>query len=148
MASSFELRAGCDIPWQELIALYNAVGWKACTVWQRHADLTRALCNSSFVVTAWVGGNLVGLARGLSDDVSVFYLQDVLVVPEHQRQGIGTRLVEACLERYRHVRMCVLLADEDERLSRFYESLGFRNTRDIQDSPLNAYVRAKEVLFP
>jgi ribosomal protein S18 acetylase RimI-like enzyme len=145
-AFTVELRTGCDIPSQELINLYDSVGWKAYTVSQRRADLARALRNSSFVVTAWLGGTMAGLARGLSDDVSVFYLQDVLVSPQYQRQGIGSRLVKACLERYSHVRTCVLLADEDQRLARFYESLGFRNTRDVQESPLNAFIRMEATL--
>ncbi|MHB1317085.1 MAG: GNAT family N-acetyltransferase [Anaerolineae bacterium] len=144
----FELRAGHEIPSQELIALYDSVGWETYAVSERHGDLTRALGNSSFVVTARADGILVGLARGLSDDVSIPYLQDVLVSPEYQSQGIGTRLVQACLERYRHVRMCVLLADEDERLSHFYESLGFRNTRDLHASPMNAFIRIGEATLP
>ncbi|NLT74738.1 MAG: GNAT family N-acetyltransferase [Chloroflexi bacterium] len=143
--TSFELRTGSDIPVQQLITLYDSVGWKAYTTSRRRPDLPKALQNSSFVVSAWSGDTLVGLARGLSDDVSVVYLQDVLVLPGYQCQGIGTRLVQACLERYRHVRMCVLLADDEERSARFYESLGFQNIRNIDETPLQSYIRVSGV---
>ena len=58
----------------------------------RSAHLPTAIRNSTYVVTAWHADQLVGLARGLSDDVSIFYLQDILVHPDYQRTGIG----EAC----------------------------------------------------
>ena len=50
-----------------------------------------------------------------------FYLQDILVRPEHQRTGVGRQLLAVCLERYSHVRQKVLLTD-DEAQERFYES--------------------------
>nr|WP_246211055.1 GNAT family N-acetyltransferase [Phytoactinopolyspora alkaliphila] len=104
--------------------------------------MTKAIANSSFVVAARdQGGTLIGLARGLSDDASVFYLQDIIVRPEHQRHGIGRQLLTACLERYRHVRQKVLLTDDDESQRLFYESFGYVRTVDFEDAPLNAYVR-------
>jgi ribosomal protein S18 acetylase RimI-like enzyme len=144
-ASQVELRVGAEIPLADLIGLYDSVGWKAYTVSERRPDLPRALRNSTYVVTAWYGERLIGLARALSDDVSVFYLQDLLVLPGYQGQGIGSQLLRNCLERYGHVRMHVLLADDDERARRFYESFGFRNIRDVSETPLNAFVRVHGV---
>jgi len=145
MERSIALRTGADIPYDKLVRLYDSVGWKAYTASQRRPDLPRALQHSSFVVSAWDGEELVGLARGLSDDVSVFYLQDVLVLPGYQSRGIGTRLVHACLERYAHVRMCVLLADDEERSSAFYDSLGFTRTDELVETPLKTFIRVQGV---
>ncbi len=144
-ASQIELRVGCDIPVGDLIGLYDSVGWKAYTVSERRPDLPRALRNSTYVVTAWYEDRLVGLARALSDDVSVFYLQDLLVLPGYQGQGIGTQLMRHCLERYEHVRLHILLTEDDERVRRFYESFGFRNINDLSESPLSAFVRVHGV---
>ncbi len=69
-----------------------------------------------------------------------FYLQDILVRPEHQREGIGHRLLSACLDRYQHARQKVLLTDDDEHQRRFYETSGYRGPADL-DVPINAYVR-------
>jgi hypothetical protein len=49
----------------ELIALYSAVGWSAYT--DDPSTLHRAVAGSSLVVTARRAGELVGLARALSD---------------------------------------------------------------------------------
>lgn len=143
--SRVELRVGSEIPVAELIGLYDSVGWKAYTVSERRPDLPRALRNSTYVVSAWYDGRLIGLARALSDDVSVFYLQDLLVLPGYQGQGIGTRLLRNCLERYDHVRLYVLLTEDDERARRFYESFGFRDIRDVTETPINAFVRVHGV---
>jgi ribosomal protein S18 acetylase RimI-like enzyme len=68
------------------------------------------------------------------------FIQDILINPGFQRQGIGRELLSNCLERYQHVRMKVLITDDEERQKKFYESLGFRNTRDLRNINLNAYV--------
>jgi len=123
----------------ELAALYGAVGWSAYT-----ADpeaLAGAIARSTYVVTARETGDLIGLARGLSDDVSIFYLQDILVTPGWQRHGVGRALLSACLERFAHVRQKVLLTDDEDRQHRFYESMGYRDTRTITSVDLHAFVQ-------
>lgn len=124
----------------ELVALYEAVGWSTYT---RAPDLLAdAIANSSIVVIARDSlGVLVGLARGLSDDAAVFYLQDILVRPDHQRTGIGRELLTVCLERYDHVHQKVLLTDDEVAQRRFYESFGYRRTSDVEGAALHAYVR-------
>jgi GNAT superfamily N-acetyltransferase len=124
----------------DLIGLYDAVVWVAYT---RAPDtLAKAIANSSIVVTARdEDGELIGLARGLSDDASIFYLQDILVRPEHRRTGVGRQLLAVCLERYGHVRQKVVLTDDDAAQQRFYESLGYVNTTSVTGVSLNTYVR-------
>ncbi len=136
-------RTGCDIPIEALLALYKAVGWHVYTAGEAQADLVQALRNSTYVVTAWEGDRLLGLARALSDDVSVCYLQDILVLPAFQGQGIGTRLAQTCIERFGHVRLHITLTDNDERQMRFYESLGYHNVCQLAGRPLNAFVRMR-----
>ena len=136
-----ELRTGSNILLSSLLGLYEAVGWVAYTRDERRGDLEKAIENSSFVVSAWEGNTLVGLARVLSDDVSIFYLQDILVHPDYQRRGIGARLISECLTRYQHVRSKVLLTDDEERQRLFYENAGFRNTKDLTSGNLNTFVQ-------
>jgi GNAT superfamily N-acetyltransferase len=124
----------------ELAALYDAVGWTAYT--RDPESLMTAIANSTFVVTARdERGSLIGLARGLSDDVSVFYLQDILVRPERQRQGVGRSLLHACLQRFAHVRQKILLTDDDPGQLAFYESFGYRVAGGDADPHLAAFVR-------
>lgn len=128
-----------DLNESELVALYSAVGWNAYTA--DPATLGAAVRGSSFVVAARDGGRLVGLARVVSDDASICYLQDLLVEPDHQREGVGRRLVQAVLDRYPHVRQKVLVTDDDPAQRAFYEALGYREVRDHGNGSLRAFVR-------
>jgi GNAT superfamily N-acetyltransferase len=125
----------------ELVALYNSVGWTAYTA--DPESLAAAIARSTYVVTARHDGELIGLARGLSDDVAIFYLQDILVHPGWQREGIGRLLLSACLERFAHVRQKVLLTDAEQRQHRFYESMGYWDTRRITSAGLHAFVQIR-----
>lgn len=128
------------VPIKELVELYDSVGWMLYT-----ADpdgLARAVDRSTYVVTARnPDGTLVGLARCLSDDVSIMYLQDVLVRPDHQRRSIGFFLVSVCVKRFEHVRQKVLLTDDEPGQAAFYQSLGYQNLRDFGPPTINAYVQ-------
>ena len=136
-----ELRTGSNISLSSLLGLYEAVGWSSYTRDERQGDLEKAIENSNFVVSAWEGSTLVGLARALSDDVSIFYLQDILVHPDHQRCGIGEQLLRACMTRYAHVRSKALMTDDEDRQRLFYEKAGFRNTKDLSSGNLNTFVQ-------
>lgn len=70
--------------------LRAAVGWGEYDL----ALVERALPASLYGVCAWKGGELVGMARVIGDGGLVYYIQDVIVLPAYQRQGIGTALME------------------------------------------------------
>jgi ribosomal protein S18 acetylase RimI-like enzyme len=134
---------GHELPFEQVVSLYNSVGWVAYTNEREKPKLPQALENSTYVVSAWDGNQLIGLARCLSDDVSIFYLQDILVHPDFQHQGVGRQLLSNCLERFEHVRMKVLLTENEEKQIKFYESMGYKNTKDLHQIQLNAFVQAK-----
>ena len=124
----------------DLVGLYASVGWSAYA--SNPDSLVRAVKQSSYVVSARdSSGGLVGLARAISDDVSICYLQDILVNSDHQRSGIGRALVERVLERYVHVRQKVLLTDDEPGQRLFYESMGFIEGHDFGPTPLRAFVQ-------
>ncbi len=131
------------LSFKQITEFYNLLEWFAYTKGDQKERLLEAIQNSNYVVTAWSGEKLIGLARCLSDDVSIFYLQDILINPEYQRQGIGRKLLSKCLKRYEHVRTKILLTDSEERQKLFYESLGYKNTKDFSDEELNAFVQIK-----
>lgn len=110
-------------PIDALTALYQAVGWTAYV--NDPAGLERALAHSTFVVAAWEGAWLVGLARVISDEASVWFLQDLLVHPDRQGGGIGSALMARCAARFSGVRRAVLLTDR-EGAGAFYERHGWK----------------------
>lgn len=99
------------------------------------------MAGSAAVRTARYRDHLVGLARVITDGVSICYLQDVLVDPGVHGFGIGRALVDTVLESYADVRRKVVLTDDGPAQRSFYEALGFRETRDHGDGSLRAFVR-------
>lgn len=55
--------------------------------------IARMFAESNIVISAWSGDELVGLCRALSDFSYCCYLSDLAVAKQHQRRGIGTRLL-------------------------------------------------------
>lgn len=116
------------IPLPELLQLYGSVGWVNYTA--RPERLEAALRGSLTVLGAWAenddgAGTLVGIARAVGDGCTIVFIQDILVLPEYQRQGVGTTLVREMLRRWEGVYQIELAADREERTVRFYRSLGF-----------------------
>lgn len=133
------VRAVDEVGTEELLSLYSSVGWDAYTA--DPEGLAAAVANSTIVVEARSAGDLIGLARGMSDDVSIFYLQDILVRPDWQHQGIGRKLLGECLDRFAHVRQKVLLTDGSPGQHRFYEAMGYTDVATISRPTLHAFVR-------
>lgn len=117
--------------------LYASVGWSAYL--DRSGAIRTAIDGSSYVATARVDGRLVGLARVVSDDSSIAFLQDLLINPDFQGQGIGRRLVDMVLARYSHVPRIVLLTDDEARQHHLYRSVGFTDIGDVDR--LHGFVR-------
>ena len=101
----------------------------------------RAIRGSSFLVTArGPERELWGLARAISDDLTICYLQDILVRPDIQRAGIGRALLEHVKAKYQHVRQTVLITDDEPAQRTFYESLGFTEGEDNKPEPIRAFI--------
>lgn len=133
-----ELRHDAPLKPEALIALYSSVGWSAYT---REPDrLVRALAGSRCWVSAHDGGALVGLARAVGDGETIAYIQDVLVDPEHQRQGVGRALLQRLLDLV-DVRQVVLITDDEPEQHAFYRSCGLVRSDEVSTGPLRAFVR-------
>jgi GNAT superfamily N-acetyltransferase len=109
-----------SIDQSEVIALYKANQWSSA---EKPDQLIPALRNSHSLVTARVDGALVGLANAISDGHLVAYFPHMLVHPNHQRQGIGRKMMLALLAKYEGFHQLMLTADGEAVL--FYESMGF-----------------------
>lgn len=102
-------REGREFSLDQLLALYGALGWRQRLYPER---VERALAASTRVVTAWDGERLVGMGRMVSDGEFCLYLPEILLLPEYQRGGHGTDLMQRLLAGYEHVQHSVLLADD------------------------------------
>lgn len=128
-----------DLPTkEELVALYDSVGWSTYT--KDPERLYDAVSRSLRVVCARDDGRLIGLARLVGDGLTIVYLQDILVDPAHHRRGVGRKLFTEVLEPYADVRQQVLITDDEPGQRHFYEAMGFTEIRDMA-SPIRAFVR-------
>ena len=113
----------------EVLDLYAAVGWTNYT--DRPEMLRAAFAGSLCVLGAYNDGRLIGLIRAVGDGASCLLVQDLLVHPDVQRQGIGTALLQELLSRYPAVYQNLLLTDSTEKTLRFYVSMGFTGVEDL-----------------
>jgi GNAT superfamily N-acetyltransferase len=82
----------------EYETLVRAVGWAGNTNLEA---APAALQNTLFSVVAVEGDRAVGMARVVGDGATACYVQDVMVLPTYQRQGIGTALMGAVMGYFR-----------------------------------------------
>lgn len=112
------------ISFEEIFPLYEAVGWTNYT--SNPTMLQNALEHSLFLISARdEEGNLIGFLRAVGDGFSIVYIQDIIVLPEYQRQGIGTQLLRQTLEYFKEVYQMILTTDSELKTLAFYESNGF-----------------------
>jgi GNAT superfamily N-acetyltransferase len=106
--------------YQRLRAL---VGWTM----PESSAVAPSLRKSLFCVCARSQGNIVGMARIIGDGALVFYVQDVIVDPARQGQGIGKRLMDRIMEYIRrhavHNTIIGLMAARGKEP--FYQGYGF-----------------------
>ena len=113
-----------DIP-----KLYDSVGWSAYT--DDLAALENGFNNSLKILAAYKNDELVGIIRAVGDGYTVVFIQDILVLPEYQRQGIGSALLKAIVDCYPNVRQIQLTTDCTEKTIAFYKSVGFIEFSEI-----------------
>jgi GNAT superfamily N-acetyltransferase len=108
----------------EYRVLLQAVGWADKDQPDRTVE---ALSGVRFGVVAVDGDRAVGTGMVIGDGATFAYLKDIMVLPEWQGRGIGTRIVEALLAMIRRARpdgMLVTLFTGQHR-AEFYERFGF-----------------------
>ena len=92
------------------------------------------LPNALFSVVLTRDGEAVGCGRIVGDGGLYFYLQDVIVLPEHQGRGLGAMIMEAAIayldRTCRPGAFVGLMAAAD--VEGFYEGYGFRRRPDRQ----------------
>ena len=57
----------------------------------------KAIDGSLFIATARVGETLIGMVRLIGDGAYYIHLTDFFVDPDYQNRGVGTKLLDICL---------------------------------------------------
>lgn len=105
----------------DIADLRQSVGWN-----RMQRDLADSRLAPALHLCAFDGNCLVGYAQVISNHVTDAYIQDVMVHPDYQHQGIGTELMKRLLDRLEAegVYMVSVIYGE-EALRPFYERFGF-----------------------
>ena len=107
----------------DVLHLYQAVGWTNYT--HQPQMLEQALSHSLVIYLALDGDAVVGLIRLVGDGFSSVFVQDLIVLPSYQRQGIGSSLMKEALKDYKDAYQVQLVTGQTERTLGFYRSMGF-----------------------
>ena len=108
---------------EDVFYLYQAVGWTNYT--NQPQMLEQALSHSLAIYLALDGDTVVGLIRLVGDGFSSVLVQDLIVLPIYQRQGIGSVLMKEALEDFKEAYQVQLATEQTEKNVGFYRSLGF-----------------------
>lgn len=106
---------------EDLQSLFRSVDWLSANYPER---LKKALDHCETVITAWSGGQLVGLINAIDDSELTAYVHYLCVNPKYQGMGIGKELLKRIKERYKHYLYIILIA-ENEPLIDYYRQNGF-----------------------
>lgn len=108
---------------EDVLHLYQAVGWTNYT--HQTEMLEQALSHSLVIYLALDGDAVVGLIRLVGDGFSSVFVQDLIVLPSYQRQGIGSSLMKEALGNFKEAYQVQLATEETEKNVGFYRSMGF-----------------------
>ena len=117
---NIEVKIGFVPEKEDLFELYTANEWSSA---KKLDQLYLAMQNSDSLVVAYHNNPLIGLANAISDGHLVVYFPHMLIHPEYQRRGIGSRLMDVLLEKYKDFHQKMIVADD--KAIEFYKSKGF-----------------------
>ena len=114
-----------SLTYEDYSQLRASVGWKNFS----REQAERALTRGAFSLSVKDGEQTVAMGRAIGDGL-YYTLVDIVVRPDYQGQGVGTRVIHWLLDRIEqempeNSRVSVRLLSEKGREG-FYERLGFR----------------------
>jgi ribosomal protein S18 acetylase RimI-like enzyme len=114
--------SGADLDLHDVLEVYRSSGLgerRPIADTERMAAMVR---NANLILTCRIGGELVGIARSISDFSYVTFLSDIAVSRAHQRSGIGRALIEATQKEAPQAKIVLLSAPA---ATGFYPRIGF-----------------------
>jgi aralkylamine N-acetyltransferase len=111
---------------KEIMHLYRAGGW-----WRDEYDPNTlpALIRGSFAFAVAIDrktGHAIGMGRVLSDGVSDAYIQDLVVLQEFRKQGLGKEIALALVRECTRAGISWIGLIAEPGTERFYLPLGFQ----------------------
>jgi len=88
-------------------------------------DLKKCLANSDVIVSLWVGNQIVGFGRALTDGIYRGVLWDIVIDQNHQGKGFGTLILKNLLssKRIKNTKKLYLMTTNKKN---FYSQFDFK----------------------
>ena len=118
-----EIKINGDITTAEFIALLRDSTLGERRPVDNHQCISGMLNNSNLVVSAWLGNELIGIARSLTDFHYACYVSDLAVTKMQQKSGIGKKLLKLTQEQLGPECKLILVSAPDA--NSYYEYIGF-----------------------
>ena len=113
----------------EYLSIRTTVNWKHLSKEQAELALTNSLITVGAYESTVNNKRLVGMGRVVGDGAVICYVQDLIVLPEYQSKGIGSRILETLTEYVESIKkpdtemmFCLMCAKGREK---FYKKHGF-----------------------
>ncbi|MBR2344851.1 MAG: GNAT family N-acetyltransferase [Lentisphaeria bacterium] len=109
---------------ERIAGFYISAGW--ISAGDDISFLLPALQGSFRVAGAFKDGQIIGIARVLSDGCSDAYIQDVAVAPEYRGQGIGSGLISTLTDELHRCKIDWIALVGEPGTEGFYRKLHWR----------------------
>lgn len=108
---------------------FNYISQKTGNVIREESVIEEAFTNTLYSISVYDGDNIVGYGRLVGDKTMVIYLQSIMIIPEYQRQGIGTEIINRLVDKVKEYKgkspelRCYLFSYKGKET--LYEKFGF-----------------------
>ena len=119
-----EYKINCKVDPKQIANLRNSVSWNGML-----ESYKKSIPKSYLYICCFEGSDLVGFLDVVSNGVTDAYIQDVIVEPNFQGQGIGTQLINKALEQLKQDNIFAISVLFEDRLIDFYQKFGFKMMR-------------------
>jgi aralkylamine N-acetyltransferase len=110
---------------EQITSLYRGAGW-----WpEKESDpelVHKIVTGSHCFITATSNRRIIGMGRAISDRVSDAYIQDVTVAAESRGMGVGSRIIEALLQKLNSDGLAWIGVVAENNTHLLYEKIGFK----------------------
>ncbi len=118
--------------WSEddIVKLYKVGGW-----WKDSYDESgiKQLIKGSFcfaVVIDKKTKKVIGMGRILSDGASDGYIQDLVILPEYRKKGIGKKLTKSLIDYCKSKGITWIALVSEPNQENFYKKIGFKEMKN------------------
>ena len=128
--SEIEIKFVKSWPEDDIVKLYKVGGW-----WKESYDKSgiKQLIKGSFcfaVVIDKKTKKAIGMGRVLSDGVSDGYIQDLVILPEYRKKGIGKKLTKSLIDYCKSKGITWIALVSEPNQENFYKKIGFKEMKN------------------